>query len=107
MTRGRRIATALAFAAASASLLTTANCGPSEECLRLSDCDEGFTCSAGRCRSSEELASGSIDVDAGEGGSSTDAKPSDGSSTARDSSSDARTDAEGGSDAAPTDAPTG
>lgn len=97
---------ALAFAAASASLLTTANCGPSEECLRLSDCDEGFTCSAGRCRSSEELAAGSIEVEAGEGGSATDAKASD-SSTAKDASSDARTDAEGGSDASPTDAPTG
>lgn len=104
---------ALAFAAASASLLTTANCGPSEECLRLSDCDEGFTCSAGRCRSTEELAAGSIDVDGdgdgggGGGGDATDAKAGGGSSTAKDASSDARTDAEGGSDASPTDAPTG
>lgn len=61
---------------------TIVNCGPSEACLRQSDCSEGFTCTAGECRSTNvpiEIEAG----EAGEGGAATDAKKDVGT-TAKD-----------------------
>lgn len=103
----RRSRTALVLGLAGACLLAvvTTSCGPSEECLRFSDCDEGLTCSNGRCRSADELANAVVSVEAGEGGPATDASTSDAKIT-KDASSTADG-SDGGADATPSDAPAG
>lgn len=47
---GRVVLTLVVFVA---TIFATARCAPTDECLRISDCDEGLTCVLGECRRPE------------------------------------------------------